>query len=109
MCRAYNSYGIESIAYLQVHPGLAKIARVAERAETDSRVASGCQAFSTVGTRHLAAPVGRALLWNDNKSGDLLKVPAAREIERITREPGVGSRPTRLYATRVELTRLRTR
>lgn len=76
-----------SFDYLQVDPGLAEIARVAERTETDSRVAAGCQAFSTVRTRHLAAPVGRALLWNDNKSGDLIKVGRpGREIESRSRE-----------------------
>lgn len=58
-----------------------------------------------MGTRHLAAPVGRAFLWNDNKSGDLIKVPAGREIERITREPDRGRLDSsRLRSTRVDST-----
>lgn len=61
--RVCNSRPEINSIYLQVHPGLAEIAGVAERAEADGGVAPGRQAFAAVGARHLAAPVGRALLW----------------------------------------------
>lgn len=55
-----------------------------------------------MGTRYLAAPVGRALLWNDNKSGDLIKVPVGRKIESYTSgNPEFGADLTRLDSTRL--------